>query len=67
LNSSLASAVGELSLAELAVGERLRLFLQFLDFCAKCSFWAIVLVPHMLEGQSRAQRRGWSSTSHKNL
>jgi len=29
-------------------------FLQFSDFGVKWGFWAITLVPDMLEGQSRA-------------
>jgi len=29
-------------------------FLQFSDFGAKWGFWAITLVPDMLEGQARA-------------
>jgi len=29
-------------------------FLQFSDFGVKWGFWAINLVPYMLEGQSRA-------------
>jgi len=28
--------------------------MQFLDFSAQRAFWAITLVPDMLEGQSRA-------------
>jgi len=51
LNSSLALAAGDLSLSEKAVSGRLRLFLPFLDFCAKWGFWAIILVMDMLEGQ----------------
>jgi len=30
------------------------LFLQFLKFCAKRVFWAMILFADMLEGQSRA-------------
>jgi len=40
--SSLAQAAGELSLAEPAVSGRFMLFLQFLYFCAKWGFWAII-------------------------
>jgi len=50
-NSSLACSRGELSLAAPAASGRL---MQFLDFCAQRGFWAITLVPDMLEGQSKA-------------
>jgi len=50
-NSSLACSRGELSRAALAASER---FMQFFYFCAQRGFWAITLVPDMLESQSRA-------------
>jgi len=50
-NSSLACSRGEVSEAVSAASGRL---MQFLDFCAQLGFWAITLVPDMLEGQSRA-------------
>jgi len=32
------------------------LYLQFFDFCAKWGFWTIILVPDMLEGQSKGSK-----------
>ena len=53
-NSSLSCSRGELLLFVRATSGRLMLFLQFSDFGVKWVFWAITLVPDMLEGQSRA-------------
>jgi len=53
-NSSLSCSSGKLSLAKLPpVGDSMH-FLQFFDLGVTWGFWAITLVPDMLEGQSRA-------------
>jgi len=53
-NSSLACSSGKVSLAEMPpVGDSMH-FLQFSDFGVNWGFWAITLVPYMLQGQSRA-------------
>jgi len=53
-NSSLACSSGELSLFQLPpVGDSMQI-LQFSDFGVQWGFWAIILVPDILEGQSRA-------------
>jgi len=53
-NSSLAYSSGELSKIVMPpVGDSMH-FLQFSDFGVKWGFWAITVVPDMLEGQSRA-------------
>jgi len=53
-NSSLACSSGELTLLKMPpVGDSMH-FLQFSDFGVQCFFWAITLVPDMLDGQSRA-------------
>jgi len=52
--SSLSSSSGELSRVTVAANGRLIHFLQFSDFGAKWGFWAITLVPDMLESQARA-------------
>jgi len=49
-NSSITCSSGELSRAAPAASGRL---MQILDFCAERGFWAITLVPNILEGQSR--------------
>jgi len=51
--SSLASSSAELSRVIVATSRRLMHFLQFSDFGAKWGFWAITLVPDMLEGQAK--------------
>jgi len=53
-NSSLACSSGELSLFAMPpVGDSMH-FLQFSDFGVQWGFWAMTLVPDMLEGQARA-------------
>jgi len=52
-NSSLSCSSGELSLSRKPPVEDSMHFLQFSDFGVKWFFWAITLVPDMLEGQSR--------------
>jgi len=52
--SSVASSSAELSRATVAASGKLMHFLQFSDFGAKWGFSAIILVPDMLEGQTRA-------------
>jgi len=54
LNSSLAESCGEELLFKMPpMGDPMH-FLQFSDFGVQWGFWAIFLVPDMLEGQSRA-------------
>jgi len=53
-NSSLACSYGELSKIKMApVGDSMH-FLQVSDFVVKWGFWAITLIPVMLDGQSKA-------------
>jgi len=48
--SLLSSSSGELSRFTVAASWRLMHFLQFSDFGVKWGFWAITLVPDILEG-----------------
>jgi len=52
--SSLSSFRGKLSQVIVVASGKLMHFLQFSDFGVKWFFWAITLVPDMLEGQARA-------------
>jgi len=53
-NGSLSCSRGELLLSAQAASGGDMLFLQFSDFGVLWNFWAVILVPVMLESQSRA-------------
>jgi len=52
--SSLASSGGELSLVIASRQWETHAFSDFLNLGVKWGFWAVTLVPDMLEGQARA-------------
>jgi len=61
LNSSLAQSAAELWLAKFGLKWQIIPFMKLFDFCKKQGFWAIILVPDMIESQARALKtRIWA-------